>query len=45
MGPLNQWPDGHLIMALSIGPSVDVVTYRYLISAGSPHVAVPASFR
>ena len=37
MGPLNQWPRGHLILALSSGPSVDLMVYRASTSAGSPH--------
>jgi hypothetical protein len=37
---LNQWPDGHLIMAASSGPSVERMVNRHLTSAGSPHLAV-----
>ena len=37
-GPLNQWPRGHRILALSSGPSVEVTVYRCSTSAGSPHV-------
>ena len=39
MAPLNQWPAGHLIMALSMGPSVERMVNRHLTSAGSPHRA------
>src|SRR5690242_11410947 len=35
MGPLNQRPAGHLIMAPSSGPSVDLMMYLHLTSAGS----------
>ena len=34
MGPLNQCPAGHLIVALSRGPSVERVMYLRLTSAG-----------
>jgi hypothetical protein len=34
---VNQWPDGHLIMAASSGPSLERMVNRYLTSAGSPH--------
>jgi len=40
MGPVNQWPTGHLIMALSSGPSVERTVNRHLTSAGSPHLTV-----
>jgi hypothetical protein len=43
MGPLNQCPAGHLIMALSRGPSVERMMNRHLTSAGSPHLAAPSS--
>jgi hypothetical protein len=42
MGPLNQWPRGHLILALSSGPSVDLMVYRASTSAGSPHRTAPS---
>jgi hypothetical protein len=42
MGPLNQWPAGHLIMALSMGPSVERMMNRRLTSAGSPHRVAPS---
>jgi hypothetical protein len=41
IGPLNQWPSGHRIFALSIGPSEDSTVYRYSTSAGSPHRSAP----
>jgi hypothetical protein len=41
MGPLNQCPRGHLILAASSGPSVDASVYRPSISAGRPQRAVP----
>jgi hypothetical protein len=37
MGPLNQWPREHLILALGSGPSVEPRVYRSSTSAGSPH--------
>jgi hypothetical protein len=40
-GPLNACPRGHRIFALSSGPSVDVIVYRYSTAAGSPHRAAP----
>jgi hypothetical protein len=42
MDPLKQWPTGHLIMALSSGPSVERMMNRHLTSAGSPHRTVPS---
>ena len=42
MGPLNQWPRGHLILALSSGPSVEPVVYRATASAGRPHRVAPS---
>ena len=45
MAPLNQWPVGHLIMALSMGPSVERMVNRHLTSAGSPHLMAPSSSR
>jgi hypothetical protein len=42
ISPLNQWPRGHLILALSSGPSVDLTMYRASTSAGSPHRAAPS---
>ena len=45
MGPLNQWPAGHLIVALSRGPPVEPIVYQHLTSAGSPHRAEPSWFR
>ena len=42
MGPLNQWPRAHLILALSSGPSVDLMVYRASTSAGSPHRTAPS---
>jgi hypothetical protein len=45
MGPLKQWPTGHLIMALSSGPSVERMVNRHLTSAGSPHRTVPSRSR
>src|SRR5690242_15196577 len=41
MGPLNQWPRGHLILALGSGPSVEPRVYRSSTSAGSPHRTAP----
>src|SRR6266516_7470773 len=38
IGPLNQWPSGHLILALSSGSSHDSIKYRYSTSAGPPHL-------
>jgi len=43
IGPLNQWPDGHLIVALSTGPSDDSAIYRLRTSAGSAHRTVPSA--
>src|SRR5580704_5326610 len=40
-GPLNQWPRGHRIRALSSGPSVDLIRYRSSTAAGSPHRTEP----
>jgi hypothetical protein len=45
MGPLNQWPDGHLIMAASTGPSLERKTNRHRTSAGSPQRLAPSSSR
>jgi hypothetical protein len=45
MAPQKWWPAGHLIMALSMGPSVERMVNRHLTSAGSPHLAVPSSSR
>ena len=42
MGPLNQWPRGHLILAPSSGPSVDPIVYHISTSAGSPHRTAPS---
>ena len=42
MGPLNQCPAGHLIMALSRSPPVEHMVYRHLTSAGSPHRTAPS---
>jgi len=42
IGPLNQCPEGHLIMAASTGPSVEFMVYRQCTSAGSPHRAAPS---
>jgi len=42
MGPLNQWPRGHLILALSSGPSVDLIVYHVSTSARSPHRTAPS---
>jgi len=39
MGPLKWCPAGHLIMALSTGPSAELMVNRHLTSAGSPHRA------
>lgn len=44
-GPLRWWPRGHVILALSSGPSVELVMYRRRTSAGSPHRAAPALSR
>src|SRR5207344_2412126 len=41
ISPLNQWPSGHMILALSSGPSVEFMMYRTSTSAGSPHRAAP----
>jgi hypothetical protein len=41
MGPLKLWPAGHLIMALSRGPSVERMLNRYLTSAGNPDRTEP----
>jgi len=35
-GPMSPRPAGHLIMALSTGPSVDLIMNRVFTSAGSP---------
>ena len=46
IGPLNQWPAGHLIMALSKGPSLERMMNRYLTSVGlcgSKNVSVTSS--
>jgi hypothetical protein len=43
--PLNQWPEGQLIIALSSSPSVDRRVYRAVISAGRPHRTAPTSSR
>jgi len=46
IGPLNQWPAGHLIMALSKGPSLERLMNRYLTSVGlcgSKNVSVTSS--
>ena len=45
MAPLNQWPAGHLILALSMGPSVERMVNRHTTSAGSPHLMAPSSSR
>jgi hypothetical protein len=45
MGPLNRWPAGHLIMALSSGPSVEFMMYRLCTQAGSPHLTLPSASR
>jgi hypothetical protein len=45
MVPLNQWPAGHLIIALSAGLSADRMVNRHLTSAGSPHLTVHSSSR
>jgi hypothetical protein len=42
MGPLNQWPRGHLILALSSGPSVDPIVYHVSTWAGSPQRTAPS---
>ena len=42
MAPVKWWPAGHLIMALSMSPSVECMVNRHLTSAGSPHRAVPS---
>src|SRR6201996_6924483 len=39
--PLNQWPRGQRILALSTGPSDDWTAYLCSISAGSPHLSAP----
>src|SRR5258708_14992921 len=44
-GPLNQWPAGHRIMALSRGPPVERMVNRHVTSAGSPHLTAPSSSR
>src|SRR5260370_14968732 len=44
-GPLNQWPAGHRIMALSRGPPVERMVSRHVTSAGSPHLTAPSSSR
>jgi hypothetical protein len=35
------WPSGQRILALSSGPSVDVIVYLSSTAAGSPHRTVP----
>src|SRR5262249_58170746 len=45
MGPLNQWPFGHLIMAALRGPALERMVNRHRTSAGSPHLTVPPSSR
>jgi hypothetical protein len=45
MGPLKKWPEGHLIMALSSGPSVEFMMNRHLTSAGSAHLTASSSSR
>jgi hypothetical protein len=42
-GPLNQWPPGQRILALSTGPSDDWTAYLCSTSAGSPHLTAPCS--
>jgi hypothetical protein len=44
-GPVNQRPAGHLIMALSSGPPVDLMMNRHRTSAGSPHRSPPSRSR
>ena len=44
-GPLKWWPRGRVIVALSSGPSVELMMYRPPTSAGSPHRAAPALSR
>jgi hypothetical protein len=41
-GPLNQWPAGHLIIALSMGPSLEPMVNQHLTAAGSPHLTAPS---
>jgi hypothetical protein len=41
IGPFNPCPRGHRILALSSGPSVDLIVYRYSTSAGSPQRTAP----
>jgi hypothetical protein len=45
MGPLKQWPAGHLIIAASRGPSLERMVNWHLTSAGSAHVTVRSSSR
>jgi hypothetical protein len=45
MGELNQCPEGHLIMALASGLSVELVVNRGLTPAGRPHLSAPSSSR
>ena len=42
-GPLNQWPRGQRILALSRGPPDDRTAYLCSTSAGSPHLTAPCS--
>ena len=44
-GALKWWPRGHVILALSSGPSVELMMYRIAASAGSPHRAAPSLSR
>ena len=44
-GPVEPVACGHLIMALSTGPSVERMVNRHLTSAGSPHLMAPSSSR
>jgi len=45
MGPLKKWPAGHLIVALSSGPSVESMRYLHSTYAGSPHLTLPPASR
>src|SRR5262249_22261450 len=45
MGPLNEWPTGHPIMALSSVPSVHRMVNQHLPSAGSPHLTMGSPSR
>ena len=45
IAPLNQCPAGHLILALSAGPSLELMVNWRSTSAGSPHLTAPSRSR